>query len=144
MWVLYVAMYICHSRIAIYWIRLHLLCLACMSITTKHYANPKLPVTIKTLEHWHLETYPHSLAFLLSSALQSSSVIRTMHFVVFICIFVTSVDCTGRILEYPLLTRISYLSLNIHKYVYYTGCSLTYGTNFDSLYKNPKITLFQE
>ena len=26
----------------------------------------------------------------------------------------------------------------------YTGCSLTHATNFDSLYKNPKITLFQE
>ena len=26
----------------------------------------------------------------------------------------------------------------------YTGCSQTHGTNFDILYKNPKITLFQE
>ena len=26
----------------------------------------------------------------------------------------------------------------------YTGCSLTHGANFDSLYENPKITLFQE
>ena len=35
------------------------------------------------------------------------------------------------------------------KYTYcnlyvYTGCSLAHGTNFDSLYINPKITLFQE
>ena len=26
----------------------------------------------------------------------------------------------------------------------YTGCSVTHGTNVDSLYKNLKITLFQE
>ena len=29
-------------------------------------------------------------------------------------------------------------------YISYTGCSITRGSNFDSLYKNPKITLFQE
>ena len=33
---------------------------------------------------------------------------------------------------------------NNEKDIIYTGCSLTHGTNFDSSYKNMKITLFQE
>ena len=35
------------------------------------------------------------------------------------------------------------ISIYVGKYTY-TECSLTHGSNTDSLYKNPKITLFQE
>ena len=61
----------------------------------------------------------------------------------------TSIQMTGNgviLYRFVLIIASIYVFIKINELhlAVYTGCSLTHGTNFDSLYKNPIVALFQE
>ena len=71
-------------------------------------------------------------------------VVNSGHFVEPVAIRRTVLSFVLKTSEMSKVTLYIVLDRNDVNCYHYTGCSLIHGTNFDSLYKNPKITLLQE